>query len=366
MNTTRTLLLALCLALAAGVGARPDADLPSASAQARNLYRSGHEALDRQDWLAAVRQFRALEAELARRGDEGRDAALYWQAYALERGGDAAGAGGIAQKLLAEFPDSAWADDAGELLGTSGGDDDSARLMALDALLVSSPQQALPILREVLAGRSNDRIKKRALFILVQLAPAHAGDAIAAILAGEASAALKREAIQTLALAGDASAGARLIAYYGREVDPSLKRAVIDAGLLGDRVDLVLQIARSERDAELQSHALRVLGAMGQAARLAELLPGLTDADAQRSAVDALAIAGEVDALAALVRGDGALRLRLHAVRALSIAASERRVQTLVALYQEQQQAEVRRALLHALSASGDEAALEAIGETLK
>ena len=53
-------------------------------------------------------------------------------------------------------------------------------------------------------------------------------------------------------------------------------------------------------------------------------------------------------------------------VRALSIAGSEARVATLIALYQEQPQPEIRRALLHALSASGDEAALKAIGETLR
>jgi hypothetical protein len=182
----------------------------------------------------------------------------------------------------------------------------------------------------VLDGKHSDRIKKRALFVLVQIAPAAAGEAIGRILAGDASPALKREAIQTLALAGDSSAGQRLAAYYRTEKDPAgLKRAVIDAGLVGGRTDLVLEVARSESDAELQSHAIRVLGAMGQAAQVAELLPQLTDIDAQRSAVDALAIAGEVAALAGVVRGKGSLPLRLHAVRALSIAGSDQRVSTL-------------------------------------
>lgn len=358
---------ALWLLCAAGVQALPGADLPSANAQARELYRAGHAALDRQDWLAAVQQFRTLETELARTRAAGRDAALYWQAYALDRSGDHAGASGLGQKLLAEFPDSAWADDAAELLDASaGGGDDSERIMALDALMLSAPEQATPILIGVLDGKHSERIKKRALFVLVQIAPAAAGEAIGRILAGDASPALKREAIQTLALAGDPNAGQRLAAYYRTEKDPALKRAVIDAGLVGGRTDLVLEVARSESDAELQSHAIRVLGAMGQAARVAELLPQLTDIDAQRSAVDALAIAGEVAALAGVVRGKGMLSLRLHAVRALSIAGSDQRVPTLIALYQEQPQPEIRRALLHALSASGDEAALKAIGETLR
>ena len=349
ISRTPLWIAAFWLLCAAPAQALPGADLPSASAPARELYRAGHAALDRQDWLGAVQQFRTLEAELARTRAAGRDAALYWQAYALDRSGDHAGASGLGQKLLAEFPDSAWADDAAELLDASAGADDSERIMALDALMLSAPERAAPILLGVLDGKHSERIKTRALFVLVQIAPAAAG-----------------EAIQTLALAGDSSAGQRLAAYYRTEQDPVLKRAVIDAGLVGGRTDLVLEVARSESDAELQSHAIRVLGAMGQAARVAELLPQLTDIDAQRSAVDALAIAGEVATLAGVVRGDGTLPLRLHAVRALSIAGSDARVPTLIALYQEQPQPEIRRALLHALSASGDEAALKAIGETLR
>ncbi len=367
ISRTSPWIAAFWLLCAAPAQALPGADLPSASAPARELYRAGHAALDRQDWLAAVQQFRTLDAELARLRAAGRDAALYWQAYALDRSGDHAGASGLGQKLLAEFPDSAWADDAAELLDASAGaGDDSERIMALDALMLSAPEQATPILVGVLDGKHSERIKKRALFVLVQIAPAAAGEAIGRILAGDGSTALKREAIQTLALAGDASAGRRLADYYRSEQDQALKRAVIDAGLVGGRTDLVLEVARSESDAELQSHAIRVLGAMGQAARVAELLPQLTDIDSQRSAVDALAIAGEVATLAGVVRGNGTLPLRLHAVRALSIAGSDARVPTLIALYQEQPQPEIRRALLHALSASGDEAALKAIGETLR
>lgn len=364
---SRTLLLIVLLASGAAALALPQADLGAASGRARDLYRDGHAALDRQDWLGAVQQFRTLEAELARSHGQGRDAALYWQAYALDRSGDRAGATGLSQKLLAEFPESVWADDAEELLGPhSSTDDDSDQIMALDALMVSTPEKALPILTRVLAGEHSDRIKKRALFILVQIAPTGAGAAIESILAGKASSALKREAIQTLALAGDAKVTERLVAYYSREPDPALKRAVIDAGLIGGRADLVLAVARSEHDPELQSHAIRVLGAMGQSAKVAELLPALTDADAQRSAIDALAIAGDVDALVQLVRASKSTLVRTHAVRALSIVPPERGVPALIALYREQQDTEVRRALLHALSASGDEAALKAIGETLE
>lgn len=365
--SARILVAALTLAFAGVAAAAPQDDLPTASQPQQSMYRAGHAALDRQDWLGAVQQFRALEAELARANGGGRDAALYWQAYALDRAGDRPGAIGLSQKLLAEYPDSAWADDAEELLGgDAAGIGEGERMMALDALMVSTPEKAVPILRQVLAGDHNDRIKKRALFILVQIAPTAALDAIDAILSGGASAALKREAIQTLALVGEGAVTARLTAYYVRETDPALKRAVIDAGLVGGHADLVLAVARNEKDVELQSHAIRVLGAMGHSSKVAELLPQLTDSDAQRSAVDALAIAGDSEALAALVRSAAPVKVRVHAVRALSIVPAERSVPVLIALYRDQRDPEIRRTLLHALSASGDEAALKAIGESLE
>lgn len=367
MNLLLRTFIALSL-LVCAERARPAVDLPPAAPEtARELYRAGHAALDRQDWLGAVQRFRSLETELARAHAPGRDAALYWQAYALDRSGDRAGAVGLSQKLLADYPDSVWADDASELLGSDGGGDSEAdRIMALDALMLSTPQQAVPILNKVLAGEHSDRLKKRALFILVQISPKDAAAAIEAILGGNGTPALRREAIQTLALAGDPTVVPRLIGYYGREADVALKRAVIDAGLVGGHAELVLAIARSERDAELQSHAIRVLGAMGESAKVVELLPQLTDIDAQRSAVDALAIAGNGEALAQLVRGNGNMKLRLHAIRALSIVPGERSVPLLVSLYREQRDPELRRALLHALSTSGDDAALKAIGETLE
>ncbi|MCB1613945.1 MAG: hypothetical protein KDI60_19630, partial [Xanthomonadales bacterium] len=68
---TRSLLL--CLALTGQALALPGEDLPSATRQASSLYRAGHAALDRQDWLAAVQQFRNLEESLARSGGAGRD-----------------------------------------------------------------------------------------------------------------------------------------------------------------------------------------------------------------------------------------------------------------------------------------------------
>lgn len=392
-NMTSWKVMILALLLAGPLAAAPPAELPGSDADARQLYRAGHTALDRQDWVSAARSFRSLESTLARSGAAGRDAALYWQAYALERSGDRRGAAGLAQKLTAEFPSSPWLDDARDLLGVVT--EDSDRLLAVDALMTATPERAVPILREVLNGAHSDSVKKRALFVLVQLAPAEAGEAIDALLTGANSPALKREAVQTLALSGGGGSLERLGDYYARETDASLKRAVLDSALISGRAELIVRLARSERDAELQSHAIRVLGAMGQSQQIAMLFQDLTDPDAQRSAIDALAMAADGAALAQLALGSAAEQLRVHAVRALGIVSAERSVPALLAIYRGQSSPAVRRAvidalvmqhaadallelyrqetnsdhkraLLHALNATGNEAALNAIRDTLQ
>ena len=64
------------------VDARPVSAL-LAEAPQDPLYKQGTAAIDRGDWDAAVKAF----GELARQKGERADAALYWQAYALYKGG---------------------------------------------------------------------------------------------------------------------------------------------------------------------------------------------------------------------------------------------------------------------------------------
>lgn len=382
------LLACVWLGIAPGVIAAPSSDLPAASAAARADYRAGHAAIDRADWPAAATQFSALAADLKRTGEAGRDAALYWQAFAMQRNG--ADVGALVRALLDEYPASPWADDAQALLSSA---EDSEREVAVDALLGSDPARAVPMLRQVLAGAHSDRVKKRALFVLMQLAPADAAQAIDALLDSSSSPALKRDAIQTLALAADANGDAVLRRHYHSH--PELKRAVIDSALVSARGELIGQLVAQESDPDLQAHGIRVLGALGRPDLLLKRYPTLRDAAVQRSCIDALAMTGSVAALAEIAVGASAESMRIHAIRALAVAREDgaadalaqvygaaqtdpiRRAsidalmlagasETLSALYRSESHPEHQRALLQALKALGDDAALKAIDESLR
>ena len=85
------------------VDARPVSAL-LAEAPQDPLYKQGTAAIDRGDWDAAVKAV----GELARQKGERADAALYWQAYALYKGGQPDAALEPCATLKTTYPQSRW------------------------------------------------------------------------------------------------------------------------------------------------------------------------------------------------------------------------------------------------------------------
>src|SRR4030095_13501061 len=67
-------------------------------------YERGRNSIEREQWARAVEQFSAIAADRAPRAD----AALYWQAYALEKLNRQADALARVAELMKSFPSSRW------------------------------------------------------------------------------------------------------------------------------------------------------------------------------------------------------------------------------------------------------------------
>lgn len=368
--TVRRLSLALALAFATatpGVVAAPQAQDGAPLAEApKSLYWKGHEALGRSDWSGAHALFRELERELARGGSEPPDAAIYWQAYALVQARRMHEAQAQIERLRREYPRSNWLDDAESLSAqvksgqskardtASGGERtgdprEEDALMALDALLAGGNPKAVPMLRKVLAGNHGDRVKRRAMFVLSQIDPVAAEAEIQTLLAGEASTRLKAEAIRMIAAGGRPESLDRLLPIYRDAGDAAIKRSVLDAFAIGDRTDLMLQVVRSEADARQRRDAIRRLGAMGKGAELKSLYASLGDTKDRRSVLEGLGIANDAVALAGIARTEADATLRAAAIRAIGIAGGDGAAATLAGFYRADQPREVRLAVIEAL-----------------
>ncbi len=347
----------------AGVAA-PQADaMQPTSEAARALYRDGHEALEKGDWNRAYERFSVLEAQLRDAKETGVDAAMYWEAYALEAGRRPGDARQRIDQMLREFPDSRWAGEARSLAARVGkperraaGTRDEAEeeaMAAIDVLLTTGNPKALPILERVLAGNHSDKVKERALFVLIQLDQAAGERALDAILKGGASSRMKREAVKMLAVGGQPKSLDRLEALYRQSPEPEIRRAVLEAWMIAGRSDLLGRVAATETDKKLRVQAIHLIGASGDGATLERLYRELKDPDARAEVLTAFGIAGDDDRLANIARTERDPKVQRAALQALGVAGGKQARAAIVDIYRGSADPEVKRAAIQGLIVAG-------------
>ncbi|MGQ0802083.1 MAG: HEAT repeat domain-containing protein [Pseudomarimonas sp.] len=352
--------------------AAPSAQSGSPAAEASQaVYWKGHEALEKGDWNAAIRHFKALEKQLAASTTEPADAAMYWQAYALSQAGRNKEAASEVARLRQAYPNSAWLDDAAALAQTKSDEAGSKKarkdavdgrdadaLMALDALLVGGSERGVPLLLRVLSGNHSDHVKSRAMFVLSQLDASAADAALDGILAGDASPQLKQEAVRMIAVGGRKESLDRLLPLYRSSNDAAIKTAVMEAFLIGGRGDLVQALFESETNPELRLNALNSLGAMGEGDRLKALYGPQLPREERRQLLHAYGVAGELQALIDVARSETDPELQVEAIRSIGIGGDRQAGATLVELYRPDASEQVRRAVIEGLMIANDSEAM--------
>lgn len=336
--------------------------------QANQLYWSGHEALGKGDWSLALERFEQLEIDLREAQADGIDGALYWQAYALDAARRRGEASRIAERLDREFPDSRWRAEAGKFRSAAAGDSagrerpqregrderEADALMALDALMVSHSNKALPTLERVLASDHSDKVKTRAMFVLSQIDPSAAGRALDAILANRtASSRLKREAVQQIAIGGDKRSLEKLVALYPQS-EPDVRRAILNAYMMSGRADLLGQVARTETDPRNQRQAIQLLGASGDRDGLRALYRELKDDTSRRQALQALGVAGDSEGIGQILREARDAPSQRAALRALAISGGKDAREAIMNTWRQAADDGVRSAAVQALLVAGD------------
>ena len=142
------------------------------------------------------------------------DAALYWMAYARNKQGQGGEALAAVEELRRAYPQSRWLKEAGALEleirqragqppGPESVADEDLKLMALNGLLNSDPEQAIPLLEKFLQGNSSRKLQERALFVLCQSSSPKAREIVTRVARGESQPDLQRRAIQSLGVFGN-------------------------------------------------------------------------------------------------------------------------------------------------------------------
>jgi hypothetical protein len=348
------------LAQRRGAEARAQGEQKGRESQWEAQYERARQAIERAQWQQAVQQFTQLVGAKAPRAD----AAMYWRAYALDKMNLHTDALAAVGDLFKFYPSSRWVSDAralelqvrqrsGQPVTVDTGDDE-LKLLAIQGLQQTAPERAVPLLVKVINDVGSIRLKERALFVLSQSGAAEARATLEKVARGSGNPELQVKAVQYIAMSGRPERVTVLNSVYVDASDVQVKRQVLRAfGMTGDRQP-VLNVALTEKTPELRTEAVRQLGNMGARDELWQMYQKEPVVEVKRTILSSLAMAGATPRMTEVITTERNPELRTFAVRQLGMMGGKAGTDTLVNLYGKESEVQVRRAVIEALSYSGN------------
>jgi len=238
---------------------------------------------------------------------------------------------------------------------SSAYESEQLKIAALEALMSSPPDRALPLVANVLAGDHSDEVKTRALFVLSQIDLPEA-QTVLLDTARNGSGELRLEAIRMVGIGGNEEALTGLIEIYASG-DGDVKESVLHAYLIADDSNSVYEIAANATSDEEFESAVGILGAMGASEELRKLRDREGDSE---SLIHAYAISGDFETLQVLATDTSNPERQVQAIQGLGIVGGDEVNAALLEIYRGSDSADVKEAALHGmLVADYDDGVLE-------
>jgi HEAT repeat protein len=337
--------------------------------RAEDMYEKGTDALDEGRWGKAIEAFNAYRAMKGRRVD----GALYWKAYAQFKLAQRVEAMATLKELQKNHPSSRWIKEGRaleiEMSGAAAGaamrntdEDDELKLLALSSLLSSESEVVLPALEKVLKSQQSLELKKQALFVLSQSKSPQARNLVVTTAQGSANPDLQIEAIRFLGLFGEPQKLRVLSEIYSTSKDVDVRQEILGTYMIAGARDLVAQAARSEKEAELRSHAVQLLGVMHASDELQRIYEVEKSPEVRQAVVEAYMVAGDTTRILEIAKTDPDAEIRTHAIEMLGVSTKHGNTATLAGLYYASGQSlEARQAVINALFIANDATSLVGI-----
>jgi HEAT repeat protein len=330
------------------------------------LYSSGQSALDNRQWDQALGYF----SEVVTRNSPRADGALYWKAYALGKLGKRdEGLAAIAE-LRSKFATSRWLDDAkalelelkqasGQNVSPESQDDEELKLMAINGLMQSDPERAIPLLERQLKGSGSPRVKRNALFVLAQSNSPKAQTMIEQIARGGANPDLQVKAITYMTERRRTGNSQILSEIYASTSDLAVKRAILQAYMSNRDKDKLLQAAKTEKAPELREIAFSYLGETQGNPELWQIYQAETTPEGKIQLLRYMHSNSNADKLLEVVRNEKDPKVRMAAMQALgSQRAGTVSADALVSLYNSEQDQQMKQRILDSLMSQRNAKAL--------
>jgi len=291
------------------------------------LYERGQNAMDRGQWENALTNF----TQVASHGGARTDGALYWKAYTLNKLGRRDEALAAIADLKKAYASSRWLADAnaleievkqasGQNVSPEAQADEELKLMALNALVSSDPDRAVPLIENLLKSGQSLRVKERALFVLAQSNSDRARQLLEQIAKGGGNPDLQLKAIRYLGTTGKKSGNNQtLFDIYNGATDDNVKRAALQGLMVAGDNDHILQIAKTDKSSQLRVEAVRMLAGRSETGdALTSLYATDQDAQVRRAIIDSLFAQRNAKALVDLARKESDAEIKRTIVQRLS------------------------------------------------
>jgi HEAT repeat protein len=328
-----------------------------ANAHEDEVYSEAKDQLDEGDYGDAIKGFDEVIKIHGRKAD----GALYWKAYALNKAGNKAQALTAIGELRKNYPKSNWLRDASALEQEMRGvtvnpdniPDEELKLLAIQSLMNSDPEKAVPLLEKIVQGNYPPKLKDKALFVLSQSGSDKAQQILMGLARLNNQPDLQKRAIRYIGMNGNSRNRAVLKEIYNTSSDVSVKKSVFQAWLMCGCKEDVAALAHTEKNPELRREAIRYLGMMGGRTELLDFYKNSPDAETREEAVSAMLMCACGHELAEIAQTEKDPRVLGKAINTLGLVGGEESLSALTRLYGTQTDVSVKKKVVNALFLHG-------------
>jgi HEAT repeat protein len=295
------------------------------------LYDRGQRALDGRRWDEALDYF----SQVVARGGARADAGLYWKAYTLNKLGRRDEALAALAELRKAHAQSRWLDDAkaleievkqaaGQPVKPESQDDEELKLMAINGIMETDTERAIPLLENLLKGSQSPKLKERTLFVLAQSDSPRARQVIEQVArGGTGNPDLQLKAILLLSARNKKSgdSGPLLWEIYRSTNSVEVKERILHSLVAGGNFERLLEVARTEKDPKLRRTAIYSLSSMKSVQTgdsLTSLYGGESDQEVKKAIINALGGQRNAKALVTLARRENDPQMKREIVARLT------------------------------------------------
>jgi hypothetical protein len=359
------------LKFAAPFAFAPQVNIKGRNVSADRAYESGQRALEGRRYTEALEYFNQVAAS----GGNRADGALYWKAYSLMKLGRADEARSAIAELRKSYASSRWLDDAkmleaeaGKAISPESESDEELKLLALNGLMQSDPDRAFPLLEGLLKSAQPPRIRRQAVYVLAQSNSPKAQQLLEQVARGQGNPDLQLSAIRYLGERRRQGGSNPVLAeIYGSSSDLNVKRQILNAFESARDKDRLLQIAKTEKDQDLRLHAIRLLSSIqGTQPDLWALYQAESTPEGKQMILESIPSTGNIDKFVEIARTEKDPKLRRFAIHNLGGARAANTGDSLVSIYSAEQDQEVKRSIIDALSGQKNVKALIQIARSEK